>query len=97
MLRRELLALARGDVLEIGVGTGINLGLYRFGASGVTSLTGERHLLLSLLVILQSADTPFLTRSGGPVCWHAGRRQAASSWAAPVRWSWEWPGGIHTG
>ena len=35
-----------GDVLEIGVGTGINVGLYRFGASGVTSLTGERPLLL---------------------------------------------------
>ena len=40
-LRRELLARARGDVLEIGVGTGINLGLYRFGVSEVTSLTGE--------------------------------------------------------
>lgn len=37
--RTKLLEMARGDVLEIGVGTGLNLASYRFGEGGVTSLT----------------------------------------------------------
>jgi hypothetical protein len=44
-LRAELLARARGDVLEIGAGTGLNLPLYRFGEGAVRSLTGARLLL----------------------------------------------------
>ena len=39
-LRRALVARAAGDVLELAVGTGINLPLYTFGAGHVTSLTG---------------------------------------------------------
>ena len=38
-LRKDLLARASGDVLEVGVGTGINLALYRFGGQGVNALT----------------------------------------------------------
>ena len=38
VLRQELLAAARGDVLETGVGTGLNLPLYQ--PSALTSLTG---------------------------------------------------------
>eukprot|EP01082_Thalassiosira_pseudonana_P015365 g14540.t1 g14540 contig9:2097633-2098684(+) len=37
--RSSLLKLARGHVLEIGVGTGLNLDSYSFGDGGVTSLT----------------------------------------------------------
>lgn len=37
--RTKLLGMAKGDVLEIGVGTGLNLASYRFGEGGVTSLT----------------------------------------------------------
>ncbi|KAK1748122.1 methyltransferase [Skeletonema marinoi] len=37
--RTKLLGMARGDVLEIGVGTGLNLASYQFGEGGVTSLT----------------------------------------------------------
>lgn len=37
--RTKLLGMAKGDVLEIGVGTGLNLSSYRFGEGGVTSLT----------------------------------------------------------
>jgi len=37
--RSKLLGMAKGNVLEIGVGTGLNLASYRFGEGGVTSLT----------------------------------------------------------
>ena len=37
-MRRSLLSHASGKVLEVGVGTGLNLPLYDFGA--VTTLTG---------------------------------------------------------
>lgn len=37
--RNKVFSMARGDVLEIGVGTGLNLSRYRFGEDGVTSLT----------------------------------------------------------
>ena len=37
--RTKLLSMAKGDVLEIGVGTGLNLASYQFGEGGVTSLT----------------------------------------------------------
>ena len=37
--RTKLLGQAKGEVLEIGVGTGLNLASYRFGEDGVTSLT----------------------------------------------------------
>lgn len=37
--RSKLLGMAKGNVLEIGVGTGLNLSSYRFGEGGVTALT----------------------------------------------------------
>lgn len=37
--RSKLLGMAKGNVLEIGVGTGLNLASYQFGDNGVTSLT----------------------------------------------------------
>ncbi|KAL7456755.1 hypothetical protein ACHAWC_010248 [Mediolabrus comicus] len=37
--RAKLLGQAKGEVLEIGVGTGLNLASYGFGEGGVTSLT----------------------------------------------------------
>ena len=37
--RSSLLSKARGHVLEIGVGTGLNLNRYNFGVGGVTALT----------------------------------------------------------
>ena len=37
--RTKLLGMAKGNVLEIGVGTGLNLASYRFGDNEVTSLT----------------------------------------------------------
>lgn len=40
-LRRSLIGRATGDVLEIGIGTGINLPLYRFSPSGAATLTGK--------------------------------------------------------
>ena len=37
--RSSLLSKARGHVLEVGVGTGLNVNRYRFGTAGVTALT----------------------------------------------------------
>src|SRR3954454_2211864 len=43
--RRALLAHARGDVLEIGAGTGLNLALYpRTGADRIVLSEPDRHM-----------------------------------------------------
>jgi SAM-dependent methyltransferase len=57
--RRALLAHARGDVLEIGAGTGLNLGLYpRTGVDRIVLSEPDRHMARRLRGRLAGAPAP---------------------------------------
>jgi hypothetical protein len=84
-LRRHLLQQARGQILELGVGTGINLPLYRIAHSAEMLVgldvnrarlagTAEREKMVSPTSILQSdaQALPFPDNSFDTVVSHAG-------------------------
>jgi ubiquinone/menaquinone biosynthesis C-methylase UbiE len=72
-LRRELLAAVRGDILEIGFGTGLNLACYPAHVRRLTTVDVRRHPLAELrlaaspITVEQHAgsaeDLPFATAS----------------------------------
>src|SRR3954465_5187172 len=47
-MRRELLARARGRVLELGAGTGLNLGLYPEAIESLTMVEPDPHMTKQL-------------------------------------------------
>jgi ubiquinone/menaquinone biosynthesis C-methylase UbiE len=55
-MRRELLAEARGSVLEVGAGTGLNLELYREGARELTLTEPDPHMLKKLRERVAGSD-----------------------------------------
>jgi ubiquinone/menaquinone biosynthesis C-methylase UbiE len=57
-MRRELLASAGGRVLEIGAGTGINLGLYPEGVEELVLLEPDPHMAKRLRAKLIEARRP---------------------------------------
>jgi len=57
-LRRELLAAARGEFLEIGAGTGVNLALYPDGVDRVVATEPDRHMAARLRRKLDDARVP---------------------------------------
>ena len=73
-LRAELLARARGDVLEIGAGTGLNLPLYRLADGAVRSLTGAA-VLLRCSRHAERALSALIAAEPQNVAWVEGRAQ----------------------
>lgn len=74
--RRELLAEARGEVLEIGAGTGANLPHYLFGASHISRLVltePDRHMRARLDRALGERKHEVVSASAEELPFDAGR------------------------
>ncbi|HTR74320.1 MAG TPA: class I SAM-dependent methyltransferase [Solirubrobacterales bacterium] len=57
-MRASLLAEARGRVVEIGAGTGVNVGLYGSGVEDVTFVEPDPHMASRLRARLAARDLP---------------------------------------
>jgi SAM-dependent methyltransferase len=55
-MRRALLAEARGRVIEIGAGTGVNLDLYGEGVEDLTLVEPDRHMAARLRARLEAGE-----------------------------------------
>jgi ubiquinone/menaquinone biosynthesis C-methylase UbiE len=56
--RRELLATAKGRVLEVGAGTGLNLKYYSKSVTDVTAVEPDRHMRAQLARRIEQAPNP---------------------------------------
>jgi SAM-dependent methyltransferase len=71
-MRRALLAEARGRVIEVGAGTGVNVDLYGEGVEDLTLVEPDRHMAARLRAHLEAGEG---AHAGGSVA--AGREDVA--------------------